>query len=77
MVARWKEEGGDHGGKQNTKAQHSTALQLASAPGEENAEREKRNRCPDITPDELAPVGRYPSRKKRKEAATMDASTTP
>ena len=52
-----KKRGGDHGCKHNTKAQHSTALLLASAPRAGNAEHKERNRSPDITPDELAPAG--------------------
>ena len=42
-----------------SKEQHSTALLLASAPRAGNAEREERDRSPDITPDELAPAGRH------------------
>ena len=48
-----------HGFKYNTKAQHRTALLLASAPRAGNAEREERDRSPDITPDELASAGRH------------------
>ena len=52
-----KKRGGDTGCKDDTKAQHSTALLLASAPRAGNAEREERDRSPDITPDEVAPAG--------------------
>ena len=41
------------------KEQHSTALLLASALRAGNAEREERDRSPDITPDKLAPAGRH------------------
>ena len=54
-----KKRAGDQGCMHNTKAQHSTALLLALAPRAGNAEREERDRNPDITPDELAPAGRH------------------